>query len=76
MRQSIKTDPSTLSAWIVLKLWLNVYFSIQFNTFILPGYHINNITLIYNVVETMDDETNNILYTTRHVVHDKNYEEV
>ncbi len=26
----------------------------------------NNLILIYNVVQTMDDETNNILCTTRH----------
>ncbi len=46
---------------------------IQFNSifFILPGYHIqyNNLILIYNVVQTRNDETNNILCTTRQTGH-------
>ncbi len=29
----------------------------------------NNLILIYNVVQTMDDKTNNILCTTRHTGH-------
>ncbi len=37
----------------------------------------NNLILIYNVVQTRDDETNNMLCTTRHTdKHDKNYEQV
>ncbi len=28
-----------------------------------------NLILIYNVDQTMDDENNNILYTTRHTEH-------
>ncbi len=40
----------------------------QFNSILLFYLDItyNNLVLIYNVVQTMDDETNNILCTTRH----------
>ncbi len=42
--------------------------TIQFNSILLSYLDItyNNLILIYNVVQTVDDETNNILCTTRH----------
>ncbi len=44
------------------------YAATQFNS--IPLFYLNitynNLILIYNVVETKDDETNNILCTTRH----------
>ncbi len=45
--------------------------TVQFNSIHLFYLDItcNNLILIYNVVQTMDDETNNILCTTRHTEH-------
>ncbi len=49
--------------------WFTI--SIQFNSILLFYMDItyNNLILIYNVVQTMDDEANNILSTTRHTGH-------
>ncbi len=50
---------------------LKYFYSIQFNSILLFYQDItyNNLILIYNVVQTRDDETNNILGTIRHTGH-------
>ncbi len=47
------------------------YVFFEFNSILLFYLDItyNNLILIYNVVQTMDDEANNILCTTRHTRH-------
>ncbi len=51
-------------------LWIQ-FNSIQFNSILLVYLDItyNNLILTHNVVQTRDDETNNILCTTRHTGH-------
>ncbi len=68
---------------MLIKGWVTAN-SIQFNSILLFYLDItyNNLILIYNVVQTMDDQTNNILCTTYYVqldtqdILDKNYEKV
>ncbi len=57
---------------MLLELMKMVYYPfIEFNSILLFYLDItyNNLILIYNVVQTMDDETYNILCTTRHTGH-------